>query len=188
MLGKYNPDNNLQIRGRVVQTDFSGTYKVYENGGTSANILIASYNQQKALNKDKYKYPSDLISVRFYGHVKDEKYPHGGMLERFLAVASTKNTVCIYGHVSPSEYVIDTVNGKKKLILNTIVCDTFRCDGIRNADSKFIRPEYAYDGLSGLNGKYNEKFTSHDSVQRKDEHEADGSGENVFVKYMNNNV
>ena len=41
MLGKYNPDNNLQIRGRVVQTDFSGTYKVYENGGTSANILIA---------------------------------------------------------------------------------------------------------------------------------------------------
>lgn len=187
MLGKYNPDNNLQIRGRVVQTDFSETYKVYENGGTSANILIASYNQQKALNKDKYKYPSDLISVRFYGHVKDEKYPHGGMLERFLSVASTKNTVCIYGHVIPSEYVIDTVDGKKKLMLNTIVCDTFRCDGIRNADSKFTRPEDAYNGLSGLNGKYNDKYSSDDSAQRKDAQKDDCEGSNMFGKYMNNN-
>lgn len=147
---KWNPDNTVCIRGRVIKDDFSKNYKVNDQGYTTMTVMIAVFNPYKASNSDKYKYARELVPVQFFGHVKDDKFPKGGLLERFLKFASKKTNICIYGHLQ--NYFFKMADGFTRSTLQ-VHADTFRTDGDPHAKEKFF-PEYGEEGLPGLNSKY----------------------------------
>lgn len=191
---KYNPDNNVQLRGRVLKNDFTDDYKVHDGGITSASIRLSCFNSFKANNREAHKYVTDVVYVRFFGHVKDEEHPNGGLLERFLSVASKKNTICIYGHIVPVTYEYETSSGKRRLILNTIICDTFRCEGLNRSEmkEKFMNVPEEYEGLASIKvPRRGRKKKTVDSSNDKEEQVSEetiinfSTEQNVFSKYVN---
>lgn len=147
MLENFNPDNTVVLRGRVAQNDFSKQYRILQNGKTTAQIMFAVQNPRKHI--------AELIPIRLYGHVIDDEYKHGGMLEKFLSVASPKNTICVYCHVSPFDYEYNLRGkGVRKLIVCSLVVDTFRADGNIHDMTKFMETGNEQNGLSGLSQKY----------------------------------
>ena len=155
MLGKFNPDNTVVLRGRVIQNDFSKTYKIFPSGNTTAQILFAVYNPEKDKDRENNKYSTDVIPIRMYGHLIDDVHPHGGILERFLSVASLKNTICVYCHISPYTHEYDEKhNGHKKTIIPSIVVDTFRTEGNVHDANKYTDSYSMKNGLANLHVKY----------------------------------
>lgn len=144
---EFNPDNTVVLRGRVAQDDFSKTYRILKDGKTTAQIMFAVHNPKKHV--------SDVVPIRLYGHVVDDDHKRGGMLEMFLSVASPKNIICIYGHISPFDYEYNLKGrGKRKMIVCSIVVDTFRSEGNVKDTSKFIEPVTNKNGLASLSTKY----------------------------------
>lgn len=147
MLENFNPDNTVVLRGRVAQDDFSKQYRVLKDGKTTAQIMFAVHNPKRNV--------ADFIPIRLYGHVIDDEHKHGGMLEKFLSVASVKNTICVYCHVSPFDYEYNMRGkGKRKVIVCSLVVDTFRADGNIHDMEKFMKTGKEQNGLSGLSQKY----------------------------------
>jgi single-stranded DNA-binding protein len=99
-------ENEVHLLGRGTTKDLTKQYKVLNDYGTSViNFTIAvSTGQRKDNAQGAKEWEAYFIPCAIFGNANKEKFPKGGMAEKFLKHYSTKKWIYLLGYVQARSY------------------------------------------------------------------------------------
>ena len=166
-------ENEVHLLGRGTTKDLTRQYKVLNDYGTSVvNFTIAVSTGQRKDNAQGVKeWDAYFIPCAIFGNADKEKFPKGGMAEKFLKHYSTKKWIYILGYVQTHSFP-DKYGALRRE--TTIIVNKYRIFNNNESQAEDNKDIWGFENLA-------DRYGENTDTQEFDGSETDEIDEDEFV-------